>query len=172
MVNFWFTADQHFNHENIIIYCNRPFKSVEHMDRELIRRWNEKVKPGKDVVIHLGDICFRKRREGILKDYDYYVNQLNGKIILFKGNHDSKNEVRSILTEGVIHYGGIDWYMKHEPHNTFKYNLCGHIHEKWRVRRQGPHVCVNVGVDVWDFYPVSIQEIMRAIQEYDKDGEG
>ncbi len=146
------------------------------MDRELIRRWNERVKEN-DVVFHLGDFCFRKSRimekdgeiiEKILKGYNYYSSKLNGNIILIRGNHDSKNDVKSILTEAVINYGGWDWYLKHEPHNTFKYNLCGHVHNLWKVRRQGPYITVNLSVDVWNFYPVNISEIINAIQEDDK----
>ena len=180
MATNWFTSDHHFNHEKIIEYCNRPFKSAEHMDREMIRRWNERVKPG-DTVYHLGDFCFRKGVpvEGMghgevykARGYRYYADQLNGKIILFLGNHDSRNEVDSILVEGVIHYGGIDWYLAHEPHNTFKYNLCGHVHNNWKVRREGPYVNVNCSVDVWNFYPVAIAEILQAIQEDNKSWSG
>ena len=34
--------------------------------------------------------------------------------------------------------------------------LFGHVHDNWRGRRNS----VNVGVDVWDFRPVSLPEIM------------
>jgi calcineurin-like phosphoesterase family protein len=51
---FFFTADEHYGHANIIIYCNRPFTSVDEMDAEIIRRHNEMIGP-KDVVIHAGD---------------------------------------------------------------------------------------------------------------------
>ena len=66
----------------MIQYSNRPFSSVEEMDAELIRRWNEKVGP-KDRVYHLGDFSFhnaKKTRE--------IRNQLNGEICLILGNHD------------------------------------------------------------------------------------
>jgi hypothetical protein len=36
-------------HANIIRFCNRPFSSVEEMDAELIRRWNEEIGPDDDV---------------------------------------------------------------------------------------------------------------------------
>lgn len=39
----WFTSDTHFGHENIIRFCNRPFRSAEEINAELIRRWREVV---------------------------------------------------------------------------------------------------------------------------------
>ncbi len=50
----FFIADTHFGDGNILRYENRPFATVEEMDQELIRRWNEKVGEG-DTVFHLGD---------------------------------------------------------------------------------------------------------------------
>ncbi|MEN9358901.1 MAG: hypothetical protein RL095_436 [Verrucomicrobiota bacterium] len=46
----FFTGDQHWFHENIIKYTQRPFQNVEEMHEELILRHNAVV--GKnDVVI-------------------------------------------------------------------------------------------------------------------------
>jgi len=55
-------SDTHFHRENIIKYYNRPFKSVEEMDKEMIKRWNNKV--GKeDVILHLGDFALGSEKE-------------------------------------------------------------------------------------------------------------
>jgi len=51
----FFSADQHFGHSNIIKYCNRPFASVEEMDRVMVERWNARISP-KDNVYLLGDV--------------------------------------------------------------------------------------------------------------------
>ena len=39
----FFTSDTHFNHTNIIRFCSRPFKDVEHMNETLIANWNRVV---------------------------------------------------------------------------------------------------------------------------------
>ena len=79
---FFFTADEHYGHANIIRYCNRPFTSVDQMDAEIIRRHNEIVGP-KDVVIHAGDFTLSKKPLA-----ENYIRQLNGTHIFLKGSHD------------------------------------------------------------------------------------
>ena len=39
----FFVSDTHFNHTNIIKYCNRPFNNADEMDAALIKNWNAKV---------------------------------------------------------------------------------------------------------------------------------
>lgn len=41
----FFTSDTHFNHANIIRFCNRPFNDVEQMNETLIANWNRVVQP-------------------------------------------------------------------------------------------------------------------------------
>ena len=61
----------------------RPFSSVEEMNIEYIKRWNNKIKKGDEVYI-LGDLSFYKgeKTNEILK-------QLNGQKFLIEGNHDN-----------------------------------------------------------------------------------
>ena len=79
----FFTSDLHFGHENVLRFDNRPFASVEEMDAELVRRWNEKVGKG-DLVYVLGDLIWKSRNG----DAHNLIRSLNGQIILIKGNHD------------------------------------------------------------------------------------
>ena len=83
MGKIYFTSDLHFGHENVIKFDNRPFKTVEEMDEELIRRWNAKVGKG-DLVYVLGDMIWKSRNG----DAEQLIKSLNGQIILIKGNHD------------------------------------------------------------------------------------
>lgn len=44
----------HFNHSNIIKYCDRPFISSEDQTNKLIENWNTVVKDEDDIFV-LGD---------------------------------------------------------------------------------------------------------------------
>jgi calcineurin-like phosphoesterase family protein len=158
---YYFTADTHFGHSNIIRYCKRPFLGSDQMTEELIKNWNEMVTP-KDTVFHLGDFCLEET------EFDEFASRLNGKLILIQGNHDSRK--RSIMVDGMIEYGGKFWEMVHRPEDaTEPYVLCGHIHDKWKVQKSKRHIMVNVGVDVWNYRPVTIESIIKAIENEETD---
>jgi calcineurin-like phosphoesterase family protein len=44
-----------------------------------------------------------------------------------------------------------DRYVEHRPVDEGAWLLHGHVHERWRVLDR----MINVGVDVWDYRPVS-----------------
>ena len=76
------TSDTHFGHASIIKYCHRPFPNVERMDKVLINNWNKTVNKN-DIVYHLGDFALGS------KSYKQKIlAELNGNIILIRGNHD------------------------------------------------------------------------------------
>lgn len=77
----WFTADTHFDHRNIINYCNRPFKDVDDMNQWLVFNWNAVIDP-RDTVYFLGDFAF--------KNHEYWIKQLKGHKILIVGSHDKE----------------------------------------------------------------------------------
>jgi calcineurin-like phosphoesterase family protein len=90
----WFTSDTHFGHTNIIRYSNRPFKDVNHMNEQIIERWNALVAP-EDTVFHLGDVALGK-----IDDSLACVGRLNGyKVLVDDGNHD-----RPFMSRGKAKY--------------------------------------------------------------------
>ena len=173
MSNLWFTADTHFGHENIIKYCQRPFKDAKHMNEVLVRNWNERVKD-EDTVIFLGDFCFRntpggKEGEGETNKASFYLNQLNGQKVLVQGNHDRNNTLNTKITALEIEYGGQLIYCVHNPvdfDSKYSINLCAHVHKNWEMKKWGSSYLVNVGVDVWDYRPISFEEIQKRIKLY------
>jgi calcineurin-like phosphoesterase family protein len=50
----WFSSDWHLGHENIIRICDRPFSSVEEMDKTIMGNMLSVMKR-KDTLYFLGD---------------------------------------------------------------------------------------------------------------------
>ncbi|MFH1711378.1 MAG: metallophosphoesterase [Nanoarchaeota archaeon] len=152
----WITSDQHFNHENIIKYCKRPFHSVEQMNEFMIKKWNEKV--GRDdLVIHLGDFGF-----GSVEKIEEIRKRLNGTIILLAGNHESYKKMKDcefiFINEGSIQFRNI--ILSHRPLSLDKIpkgfvNVHGHIHEKESLHG------INVGVDKTNFEPIELESLIN-----------
>ena len=81
-MKIYFIADTHFNHKNILEYCNRPFADVEEMNKILVNNWNDTVKHD-DIVYMLGDFCMGNKHE-IKK----FTEKLNGRKYLCKSNSE------------------------------------------------------------------------------------
>lgn len=152
----FFTADLHFSHTRIIDYCNRPFSSIEEMNNELIYRWNAIVRP-KDTIFLLGDLGFGRAALDC-------ISKLNGEIILIKGNHDygfSTTALKRVGIADVYNRRKIQIRIPGHPIINLRHypkykrpglNLCGHVHTDWLI----DNGFVNVGVDMWDFAPMSL----------------
>ena len=171
MADYWFTADHHFNHEHILRYTNRPFKSIGEHDYRLIQLWNDRVKID-DVVFYLGDFCFRETKE---RNAQYYLNQLNGQKIFISGNHDNNNGLRTCIQDIRIYLGGKNILLVHNPNeSTFGFDLClvGHLHNRWKFKTMTFEKyrwdVVNIGVDQWNYRPVTINEILEEYYKWKK----
>ena len=173
-MNVWWTSDTHFSHANIIKYCKRPFKSVEEMNEVLVKKWNDRVKPG-DLVYFLGDFCFKnsaggKKGEGLPVKASAYLEQLNGMIQFVAGNHEGNNSLKIPTQKIYAYYGGKSICMVHSPSHAdpkVEINLVGHVHDSWKVRRLSDKaIMVNCGVDVHKFQPISFDEIMKVVAEF------
>ena len=87
-IKTWLVSDTHFGHDNIYTFTDRrtgelirPWASnAIDGDAIMVEIWNERVKPH-DRVYHLGDVAQPRRGLKIME-------QLNGRKILIRGNHD------------------------------------------------------------------------------------
>jgi calcineurin-like phosphoesterase family protein len=62
--------------------------------------------------------------------------------------------------------GHDDKYRNWRPLDDGRILLCGHIHEKWTTRRSiKGSLMINVGVDVHNFTPISVDRVMEIIAE-------
>ncbi len=189
----FFTSDSHWNHENILKFCDRPFKDVEEMNYKLIENWNNKV-PHDGLVFHLGDFAWGGGYEGWKKIRE----QLNGDIILIEGNHDRKNltttareELFKFVTwQMLIEIEGRKILLNHFPFLCYAgvyrepkkliYNLHGHVHlakenpkgqDIERVLKHEYPTQYDVGVDFNDYTPISWLDLNFKIQNQIKENE-
>lgn len=130
------------------------------MDAELIRRWNEAVRPD-DLVVHLG--AFALASAGRIPEL---VAQLNGHKVIVVGNDDrSATAMRRLgFNEAYREYEVRGIRCVHDPEDARpgEVVLCGHIHNRWgELRRTDGALLKNVGVDVRDFRPVPLEDIFR-----------
>jgi len=165
MSKIWVTSDHHFGHENIIRYCGRPFKTARMMQKELIRKYTERV--GKDDIVYfLGDVTM-KGREG-LSELRKIIGQMNGTKHLILGNHDYMRAFDYVEAGFMTVHTALDaegFVMVHDPVASIvvpdRQVLCGHVHGLWKSSGN----CLNMSVDVWDFYPVSLEDIKEYFKE-------
>lgn len=167
----YFIADTHFNDENIIKFENRPYNSIDAMNEDIIRIWNETVKP-EDEVYLLGDFfCYDSHRTDNHFKAKEIVTRLNGNIYLVKGNHDiSSNEnyryigFKEVYDKPIILDGF--WILSHEPmyvsDNTPYANIFGHVHDSPIYNKYSKHhYCVSL--EKIYYVPVSFDEIKKAV---------
>ena len=178
-MKYFYASDYHLGHFNIIRYTDRPFKSLEQMNKTIIRNHNERIKK-EDILFHIGDFCFKNtsnKGEGIRKKSVEWEAQLNGKIIHIMGNHDRNNSTKTIIQRLVIKYGNKRINLVHNPEHcdiNYEINFTGHVHNNWEIQRIRKGFdftdCINVGVDVWNFMPVTFEEINKRYSKWLKQG--
>lgn len=168
--NVWFTADTHFNHANIIKYCKRPFSSSQEMDEALIANWNSRVKDN-DTVYFLGDFCFAKGSQADrIEIVKKYLNRLNGKIHMVRGNHDKSTDLLagffvSYKDVNLIHINGQSVYLSHFAHRVWPGSHKGTLHAFGHSHSVLPawKNSLDVGVDAQGYFPISLKQLQDAV---------
>lgn len=155
----FFTADTHFGHAGAIGLFRRPFATVAAMDAAMLDGWNARVSPA-DEVWHLGDVAIRRTPEQVAA----LLDRLHGRKHLVAGNNDpaalralpgwaSVGEFAELTEHRLVlcHYALRHWRGQSEGWM----NLHGHSHGRL-APLPGQR---DVGVDVWGFQPVTLEEL-------------
>lgn len=186
----YFTSDLHWGHGNVINFCARPFKDVHDMNESLIKNWNSKIK-STDTVFVLGDMALCS-----FKEFEPMAKRLNGNKILIRGNHDHYSVSQynrlgfQVFHEATLKIGGkivrlshfpymLPWYKRlfafkselrylerRPPKIKGEWLLHGHSHVKYKKADDGNRI--HIGVDAWNFSPVSQYEIESIMNKSEK----
>lgn len=177
-------SDTHFGHEKTCTVFRRedgsplrPFASAEEMDEEMVKRWNERVRP-KDKVYHLGDVVINRKFLSVL-------GRLNGDKVLIRGNHDIFK-----LEDYTTYFRDIRGYdvkngmiLSHIPVHVeslarFGTNIHGHLHANRVMRARGVDAKTGdtlysneidpryhcVCVEHTNYAPISLEEVYDRIR--------
>lgn len=171
----WFISDTHFFHTNILKFMHgeqrlrKEFQSLDEMHNTIVKNWNARV--GKnDYVYHLGDVTFQYH-----KPFSELMFSLNGSKRLIVGNHDKlKQDGLTKCFDKIELWKGFkehDFTCTHIParldclrDGTF--NVHGHTH----ANHQQDKKYINVCVEVRNYTPVHLDEILKEIIECRKNG--
>lgn len=172
-MTIYFSSDFHLSHYKIIQYCNRPFASIAEMNDTIIKNFNSIITPN-DYLYHLGDFCMGGKYEYVAS----LVRRLNGRKIFLTGNHDNTKHLIQLQNDNLIE----NWHdvlgifinkqyiwLSHYPHLSWNksfhgsWHFFGHVHNKNVKGISGP--AINVGVDVWNFMPVSFDMAKNKIDQ-------
>jgi len=156
----------------------RPWDTPEEMDEEMVKRWNERVRPN-DKVYHLGDVVINRKHLTTL-------GRLNGDKVLIRGNHDIFK-----LEDFTPYFRDIRGYhvmsgmiLSHIPIHEeslgrFGVNVHGHLHANRVMRHAGStaefmerdmrswidprYHCVCV--EQTDFAPILLEDMIKRIKD-------
>lgn len=173
----YFTSDWHIGHNKEFIYAERGFSSIEEHNTAILLRCNEIVGPDDELWI-LGDLAMG----GDEKEWNRVYNQLICQNIHYiQGNHDTNKKMDIYDGYGFEYHGYADvikfgkkmtFYLSHYPTMVGNYgdkkplwNLSGHTHSKDKFE-YGQYGIYNVALDAHNCYPVSVEEILKDIYQY------
>ena len=179
MPSVFLTSDTHFGHAGVCHFKGkdgvtklRPWDNSDEMDEEMVKRWNETVKPT-DKVYHLGDVVINRKAMSIMR-------RLNGDKVLIRGNHDifRDDEYRQYFRELRAYHVMRGMILSHIPLHPdsigrFGTNIHGHTHDR-RVMMNDPFGHREPMIDVryhcvcveqTDYAPILFEDVIKRIQE-------
>ncbi|MDO5705791.1 MAG: phosphoesterase, partial [Paracoccus sp. (in: a-proteobacteria)] len=158
----FFTADTHFSDDGTRRSFSRPFRDVMAMDAAMMAG----LAPlgADDDLWIVGDFAAcdtEDQRASARRVFD----TISARKHLVRGNHDPEWVVRELPWQSVddlveVSLDGRTVVLCHYPLATWNnvrrgaIHLFGHVHDRW----PGGEGQVNVGVDLWNFQPVTLDQ--------------
>lgn len=184
MAATFLVSDTHFGHAGVCRFTEadgvtkiRPWTDPDEMDEEMIRRWNDRVRPS-DKVYHLGDVVINRKSLSTLA-------RLNGDKVLIRGNHDifRDDEYREYFRELRAYHVLNGMILSHIPvHEAslgrFGVNIHGHLHTNRVKKARGVDARTGavlysdendvryhcVCVEQTDFAPILLEDVYKRIE--------
>ena len=173
------TSDTHFGHAGVCRFTEADGVTTDphEMDEEMIKRWNDRVRPN-DKVYHLGDVVIN--RKSLIT-----LSRLNGDKVLIRGNHDifRDDEYRLYFRELRAYHVMNGMILSHIPlHEAslgrFGVNIHGHLHSNRVKKARGIDAKTGatlysdendvryhcVCVEQTDFTPILFEDVIKRIE--------
>ena len=171
MPSVFLVSDTHFGHVGVCRFMQsdgvtklRPWDNSEDMDEEMVKRWNDTVRPN-DKVYHLGDVVMKRKNLEIM-------SRLNGDKVLIRGNHDifKDEDYRKYFRELRVYHVMNGMILSHIPIHSdslgrFGTNIHGHTHSNRVMLDNQIDVRYHcVCVEQTDFTPILFEDVIKRIE--------
>jgi calcineurin-like phosphoesterase family protein len=184
MPSVFLVSDTHFGHTGVCRFTRndgvtklRPWDNADEMDEEMVKRWNDRVRP-KDKVYHLGDVVINRKALGIM-------SRLNGDKVLIRGNHDifRDTEYNQYFRELRAYHVMNGLILSHVPiHEAslgrFGCNIHGHLHANRVMKAKGVNATTGeisysdeidprywcACVEHTDYTPILFEDVIKRIE--------
>lgn len=162
----WVTSDLHLHHKKILDFCSstRPYADLAAMHDSFRKAWQERVEP-EDVVYILGDVSF-----GSKKQTAKVFEDLAGKIVIIKGNHDNSKMLSAFDVVLPYHEVIIEMTrvcMFHFPIASWHKKEHGSVHVHGHMHGTGQDDCrrKDVGVDATRLWLTDLDKLVLKMLE-------
>lgn len=140
----YLSSDYHLHHSKAPV--KRGFPDLATHDATLIKNHNAKIRP-QDTLIFCGDFLFEANADL----FKAYIEQLNGKILMLWGNHNSgtRQFYQNLVRGEGLYEDNVEIYPITYTHACGSVTFVGDYIKGWI--NNTPFVAQHFGFRVWDF---------------------
>ncbi|TKX84681.1 hypothetical protein EXE43_17595 [Halorubrum sp. SS5] len=171
-MSVYLISDTHFNDSEILGSSPRDFDNISDMNQTLLQNWNNTVSES-DSVLFGGDLGHSDISKQEFWNWLYKVNSTE---LVLRGNHDPYTRSELDHTEFPISFketfefshDSFDFCYSHKfsgiPDDFEGWHIHGHVHHKQPFLEIDTKR-INVSADVLGYHPISLEELINAIEQ-------